>query len=49
MITTENINGRSDWFHAHADVNGYTYFSFEKTRHGAFMAVARQLMVAGLI
>ncbi len=44
-----NVNGRGDWFQAHADVRGRVYNAFESTRHAAFMAVARQLANAGII
>lgn len=49
MITTTSINGRDDWYQAFALVCGRTYFAFEKTRHSAFMEVARQLAAKGFI
>ncbi len=48
-ITTQSVNGRSDWYGATATIKGRTYISFQKTRQGAFMDVARQLMVKGFI
>lgn len=48
-ITTSSINGRSDWYHAQATVHGRIYDSFMSTRLGAFMEVARQLAVKGIL
>lgn len=45
MITTNNINGRSDWFHASGQFRGVIYTSFMSTRHAAFMDVLRQVAV----
>ena len=49
MIQTNNINGRDDWYKAIAHVGSRTYVEFETTRQAAFMAVARQLAVAGYL
>lgn len=48
-ITTESVNGRDDWYHAHALVNGRHYFAFMRERMSAFMEVARQLAVKGYL
>lgn len=48
-ITTNNINGRADWFHAHALVNGRSYDSFMSSRFSAFSEVLRQIAAKGYL
>lgn len=48
-ITTYNVNGRSDWFHAVTTVDTRVYESFQTTRHAAFMEIVRQLTAKHLI
>jgi hypothetical protein len=49
MITTVCINNRSDWYQAHAVVNGRTYISYMTTRLAALSDVLRQLAVKGYL
>lgn len=48
-ITTTSVNGRADWYQAHAQVGERYYNAFMSTRMGAFMEIARQLAVKGYL
>jgi len=48
-ITTTSINNRTDWYQAHALVNGRYYNSFMNTRMAALSDVLRQLAVKGYL
>lgn len=48
-ITTQSVNGRTDWYGASGQYRGRIYTAFEMTREAAFNAVLRQMAVAGAV